>query len=31
MDLLFVLLGIALYAATVGLGFLCGRLMERKS
>jgi hypothetical protein len=31
MDLLFVLLAIVLYVATIGLGALCARLMERKS
>jgi hypothetical protein len=31
MDLLFVLLALALYVATLGLGALCARLMERKS
>ncbi len=31
MDLIFLLLAIALYAATLGLGALCARLMERKS
>jgi nitrogen fixation-related uncharacterized protein len=31
MDLLFLLIAIALYIATLGLGALCARLMERKS
>jgi len=31
MDLLFILLTAALFVATLGLGALCGRLMERKS
>lgn len=31
MDLLFVLIAIALYVVTLGLGALCGRMMERKS
>lgn len=31
MDLLFILLTAALFAATLGLGVLCDRLMERKS
>ena len=31
MDLLFLLIVIALFIATLGLGALCARLMERKS
>jgi len=31
MDLLFILLTVALFVATLGLGVLCDRLMERKS
>ena len=31
MDLLYVLITIALFVATLGLGALCARLMERKS
>jgi hypothetical protein len=31
MDLLVLLLAAALYAATIGLGIVCARLMERKS
>ena len=30
MDLLFILLTAALFVATLGLGALCDRLMERK-
>jgi hypothetical protein len=30
-DLMFLLLTAALFAATVGLGMLCARLMEHKS
>jgi hypothetical protein len=31
MDLVFLLIAIALFVATIGLGALCTRLMERKS
>ena len=31
MDLLLILLTVALFIATLGLGALCARLMERKS
>jgi len=31
MDILFLLVAIALYVATLGLSALCARLMERKS
>ena len=31
MDLIFLLIALALYLATLGLGALCARLMERKS
>jgi len=31
MDLVFLMLAITLYVATLGLGVLCARLMERKS
>ncbi len=31
MDLIFLLIAIALFVATCGLGALCARLMERKS
>jgi len=31
MDLLFIVLTAALFVATLGLGALCDRLMERKS
>ena len=31
MDLLFLILAAALFAATVALGVVCARLMERKS
>jgi hypothetical protein len=30
MDLLFVLIALVLFVATLGLGALCARLMERK-
>jgi hypothetical protein len=31
MDLIYLLIAFALYGATLGLGVLCARLMERKS
>jgi len=31
MDVLFIVLTLALFVATLGLGVLCNRLMERKS
>ena len=31
MDLIFLVIALALYLATLGLGALCARLMERKS
>ena len=31
MDLIFLIIALALYLATLGLGALCARLMERKS
>lgn len=31
MDVIFLLIGIALFVLTLGLGALCARIMERKS